>query len=105
MVAVYTGDDMAARSTACTPGSTIGINHMPGIKLPTFYALATDKVRYYGDPIALVVAESRAVAEDTLELIIEDIEMLDPIVTYADALDPEKPSLFEEFGRQHRNEQ
>lgn len=98
VVAVYTGDDMARLSTVGTPGATIGINHMPGIKLPSFYALATDKVRYYGDPIALVVAESRALAEDALELIIEDIEMLDPIVTYADALDPDKPNLFEEFG-------
>ncbi len=64
---------------------------MPGMRSPAFYALATDKVRYVGDPIAMVVAEDRYVAEDALELIVEDIEMLDPIVTYEDALDPAKP--------------
>jgi carbon-monoxide dehydrogenase large subunit len=98
VVAVYTGEDMASRSTAGTPGSAIGMNAMPGLKIPSFYALSTDKVRYVGDPIALVVAESRAIAEDALELIVEDIEMLDPIVTYADALDPSKPVIFEELG-------
>ncbi|HEX5587627.1 MAG TPA: xanthine dehydrogenase family protein molybdopterin-binding subunit [Acidimicrobiia bacterium] len=97
VVAVYTGADMESRSTAGTPGSTIGMNMMPGINIPSSYALATDKVRYVGDPIALVVAESRAVAEDALELIVEDIEMLDPVVTYADALDPSSPRIFEEF--------
>ena len=64
------------------------MNQMPGMKIPSFYALATDKVRYVGDPIAMVVAESRAIAEDALELIVEDIELLDPVITYADALDP-----------------
>src|SRR5208282_5592386 len=64
----------------------------------TFYALATDKVRHVGDPLALVVAESRYIAEDALELIVEDIEMLPPIVTYADALDPTKPPVFDELG-------
>jgi carbon-monoxide dehydrogenase large subunit len=98
VVAVYTGEDMAARSTACTPGSTIGMNAMPGIKVPSFYALATDKVRYVGDPIAVVIADSRAVAEDGLELIVEDIEMLQPVLTYSDALDPAAPVLFEELG-------
>jgi carbon-monoxide dehydrogenase large subunit len=98
VVAVFTGDDMIARSTAGIPGSTIGMNAMPGMKIPASYALATDKVRYVGDPIALVVAESRAIAEDALELIVEDIEMLEPVVTYADALDPSKPLLFEELG-------
>jgi carbon-monoxide dehydrogenase large subunit len=97
VVAVYTGEDMARLTQPAQAGSAIGINLMPGMRSPTFYSLATDKVRYVGDPIAMVVAEDRYVAEDALELIIEDIEMLEPIVTYADALDPTKPSLFEEF--------
>ncbi len=97
VVAVYTGEDMARLATIGTPGSAIGMNAMPGIKIPSFYALATDKVRYIGDPIAMVIAESRALAEDALELIVEDIEMLDPVVTYADALAPDAPLLFEEL--------
>ena len=70
---------------------------MPGLQCPAVHALATDKVRYVGDPIALVVAEDRYIAEDAVELIDEDIEMLEPVVTYEDALDPAKPPLFDEF--------
>jgi aerobic carbon-monoxide dehydrogenase large subunit len=97
VVAVYTGEDMARLTQPGQAGSAIGINMMPGMRSPAFYSLVTTKVRYVGDPIAMVVAEDRYIAEDALELIIEDIEMLEPIVTYADALDPGKPPLFEEF--------
>lgn len=41
--------------------------------------IASGKVRYVGEPIAFVVAESRAIAEDALELIALDIEELDPV--------------------------
>src|SRR5262247_2354234 len=91
VIAVYTGADMAERSS-------IGTHQMPGMKIPSFYSLATDKVRYVGDPIAMVVAESRAIAEDAVELIVEDIEWLDPVMTYEDALDPASPLIFEELG-------
>ena len=97
VVAVYTGEDMARLTQPAQAGSAIGVNLMPGMRSPAFYSLATTKVRYVGDPIAMVVAEDRYIAEDALELIIEDIEMLEPIVTYEDALDPAKPPLFEEF--------
>ena len=70
---------------------------MPGLHAPAVYALATDKVRYVGDPIALVVAEDRYIAEDALELIEEDIDWLDPVVSYDDALDDSKPPLFDEL--------
>jgi carbon-monoxide dehydrogenase large subunit len=98
VVAVLTGADVAAHSVAGTPGATIGMDRMPGIRILSFHALATDKVRYVGDPIALVVAESRAVAEDALELVVEEIEPLAPVVTYEDALDPGRPALFDELG-------
>jgi carbon-monoxide dehydrogenase large subunit len=98
VIAVYTGADMAERSTIGTPGGTIGMNQMPGMKVPSFYSLATDKVRYVGDPIAMVVAESRAIAEDAVELIVEDIDWLDPVMTYDQAFDPSSPVIFEELG-------
>jgi carbon-monoxide dehydrogenase large subunit len=97
VVAVYAGEDLARFTNPGVPGGAIGMNMMPGLKAPGVYALATDKVRYVGDPIALVVAEDRYTAEDAVELIEEDIEMLDPIVTYEDALDPTKPPLFDEY--------
>ena len=96
--AVYTGEDIARLTQPAVAGSTIGINMLPGLRSPAFHALATDKVRYVGDPIAMVVADDRYLAEDALELIGIDIEPLDPIVTYADALDPAKPPIFDELG-------
>src|SRR6185436_17096166 len=98
VIAVYTGADMAEKSTIGTPGGTIGMNQMPGMNVPCFYSLATDKVRYVGDPIAMVVAESRAIAEDAVELIVEDIDWLDPVMTYDDALNPASGLIFEELG-------
>ena len=97
VVAVYTGEDIARLSKPAQAGATTGATMMPGLRSPHFYSLATDKVRYVGDPIAMVVAEDRYVAEDALELIVEDIEMLEPVVTYEDALDPSKPRVFDEF--------
>jgi len=98
VVAVYTGEDMQAHNNAGQAGAMLGINLMPGMKSPSFHALATDKVRFVGDPIALVVAESRPIAEDACELIVEDYEMLEPIVTYEHALDPSRPPIFDELG-------
>ncbi len=74
VVAVYTGEDLKGLTEPVVGGAVSGFNMIPGMALPTFYALATDKVRHVGDPIALVVAESRRVAEDAVELVVEDIE-------------------------------
>ena len=59
--------------------------------------IAHDKVRYVGEPIAVVLADSAAIAEDALELIKVEIEEL-PIV--ADYMESEKDSslLFESIG-------
>ncbi|WP_205752264.1 xanthine dehydrogenase family protein molybdopterin-binding subunit [Cryptosporangium phraense] len=47
--------------------------------------LAQDEVRFVGDPVALVVAEDRYVAEDAAELVVVDLEPLAPVVDYATA--------------------
>jgi aerobic carbon-monoxide dehydrogenase large subunit len=47
--------------------------------------LAHDKVRYVGEPIAIIVADSAAIAEDALDLIDADIEALPPITDRAGA--------------------
>jgi aerobic carbon-monoxide dehydrogenase large subunit len=98
VVAVYTGEDMKRLTKRAQAGMASGMNQTPGTKSPWYYALSPDKVRYVGDPIAMVVAQSRYIAEDALELIVEDIEMLEAVVTYDDALDPAKPPLFDELG-------
>ena len=59
--------------------------------------LADGDVRYVGDPIAMVVAESRYLAEDAAELISVDIEPGDPVVTAAQALAEGSPRVHPEL--------
>ncbi len=61
---------------------------LAGWRDPTFYSLAVDRVRHVGDPVAIVVAESRRQAEDACELIIVDYRPLGSVATIGDALDP-----------------
>ncbi len=57
------------------------------------YTLATDRVRLVGDPVAMVVATSRSVAEDAAELVTVDYEPLEPIATIDQALEPRRPPI------------
>ncbi|GHB60113.1 xanthine dehydrogenase [Streptomyces umbrinus] len=49
--------------------------------------LAEGEVRFVGDPVAMVVATDRYIAEDAAELVVVDYEPLPPVVDYARALD------------------
>jgi carbon-monoxide dehydrogenase large subunit len=60
--------------------------------------LARDKVRYVGEPVAILVADSRALAEDAVELIEVEYEELPPVVDPLAALEDGAPRLFEEWG-------
>jgi carbon-monoxide dehydrogenase large subunit len=66
----------------------------PGYLRPVFGALADDRVRYAGDPIAVVIAESRYAAEDARDEVEVDYEPLDPVATIQQALDPATPPIF-----------
>lgn len=62
--------------------------------LPT----AVDKVRFVGEPIAVVVATDRYTAEDAAELVTVDYEPLGTVVAPRSALEPDAPLLHEEAG-------
>src|SRR3954453_21643817 len=49
--------------------------------------LAVDEVRFVGDPVALVVADNRYVAEDACDLVIVDYDVLPGVVDYLAAVD------------------
>ena len=59
---------------------------------------ATTKTRYAGEPVAVVVADNRYIAEDALELIEVDYDPLPGVAWLEDAVRPEAPLLFEEAG-------
>ena len=96
VVAVLTGADLEAM-TVQAPDPLLALFSTGG---PTaeFTLLATDKVRLVGDPVAVVIAESRYLAEDGCELVEVDYDDLPPVVTAAFALDPASPPLFENLG-------
>lgn len=67
-----------------------------GVKAPIeCWPIAVDRVRYVGEPVAVVVASSRYVAEDALDLIEVDYETLPVVVDPVAALDPTAPVLHE----------
>lgn len=70
---------------------------IPGQHLGSL-ALAIDTVRYVGQPIGIVVARSRALAEDVAELVEVDIEPLPVVVALDDALAADAPLLYPEHG-------
>jgi selenium-dependent xanthine dehydrogenase len=78
VVAVLTAEDV--------PGAK---NH--GLVIPDWPVLAYDKVRYVGDAIALVAAETEEIAEKALELIQVDYEPLPVVTSPQEALAPDAP--------------
>lgn len=60
--------------------------------------LATDRVRYVGEAIALVVAESAAEAVDAAELVEVDLDPLPAVTDVVEAMAPDAPVLFPEHG-------
>ena len=58
----------------------------------------TDKARYVGDPIAAVVAESRATAVDAAELVEVDYDPLPAVTDPFEALEPGAPVVIEAHG-------
>jgi aerobic carbon-monoxide dehydrogenase large subunit len=63
-----------------------------------FRLLADGDVRFVGEPVAVVVADSRYRAEDAVEAIELDIEPLDPVVDPERALDEDAPLVHSESG-------
>jgi carbon-monoxide dehydrogenase large subunit len=59
-------------------------------------ALATDKVRFVGDPVACVVAETIAQAKDAAEAVALDIDPLTPVMSAREAAQPGAPVLYDE---------
>src|SRR5499427_3293496 len=62
------------------------------------YCAATDRVRFVGEPVAVVVARDRYVAEDAAELVRVDYDPLPAVVDPERALEPDAPVLHEAVG-------
>jgi len=96
VAAVLTGADLEAMTV---PGPDPLLAMMGGGgPMPEYSLLATDKVRFVGDPVAVVIAESRYIAEDGCELVEVDYDDLPPVASAAVALAAGSPPLFANLG-------
>ena len=68
------------------------------IKMPPHYPLAVGEARFQGDGVAVVIAESRALAKDAAELVEVDYEPLGSVADVEKALEDGAPLVHEELG-------
>jgi len=87
--AVLTGDDVRRWSRPFVVAVKQPMEH---------WALAVERVRYAGEPVAVVVAEDRYLAEDALETIKVDYEVLPPVPGIEAAIAEDAPLLHPQVG-------
>jgi len=90
--AVYTGQDIAQHVKPLRVG---GSSVLRPVKL---YPLAVDKVRYFGEPLAVVVADNRYLAEDAVDAVSVDYELLPVVIDSEAAMAPGVALVHEEAG-------
>src|SRR5262245_8973091 len=96
VVAVLTGADLNPIA-----GPMWTTTNGPGFGGSPIFPLADHDVRFVGDPIAVVVAESRYVAEDACELIVVDLAPRPSVASFEDAMRDDSPVVHPELGANH----
>jgi aerobic carbon-monoxide dehydrogenase large subunit len=94
VLAVYTAQDL--KGVVGTVPVAVPLGHIAngmGVHGP----LAEGKVRFYGDPVAVVIAEDRYTARDARDLIEVDYEPLPAVVDVEKAMQPDASLLYEDF--------
>ena len=86
VAAVLTGQDLASDHIGPLPCAVTHIPMTTPLVVPPCHALVRGIVRYVGEPIAFVVAESEQSARDAAEAIVVEYEQLAPVVSMADAV-------------------
>src|SRR2546422_3237283 len=94
---IFTAEDIAQSSNGSVPTVPLRLAPLPELVPFEQPVIAHEKVRYVGEPVAVVVADSLALAEDALDAIELDIEPL-PAVADRRAAAKNETLLFEEHG-------
>jgi carbon-monoxide dehydrogenase large subunit len=94
VVAVFTGADLAADNIGPLPCAVTQIPMASPLVVPPCHALARDVVRYVGEPIAFVVADSEQGARDAAEAVVVDATPLTPVISLADAVQAGSPQVW-----------
>ena len=88
VIGVLTAADMPGLKTIPMRTGVI-----PGLERSQQTPIVTDKVRYVGDPVAVVVSDSRYIAEDALELIDVEYQALGVVTDARQSMQPGAPQL------------
>ncbi|WP_029032021.1 xanthine dehydrogenase family protein molybdopterin-binding subunit [Salinarimonas rosea] len=91
---VFTGADIAE---VCTPWVAV-LAHLKGLKSPPQHALATDRATWVGEPVAAVLATTRAAAEEAASLVEVAYEALPVVTDMMSALDETTPVIHPDLG-------
>ena len=95
VVDVLTWQELQAH---CQP--VVGVlNHLPGMTSAPQWPLAQDVARWQGEPVVMVLAESRALAEDAIDRVMIDWEPLDALTDPHLALQPQSAPIHAELPR------
>ena len=94
VIAVLTGADLVDH---VIPYEGV-LTHLAGLRSPPQYPLAVDVARWQGEPLVMVVATSRAIAEDACALVEIEMEPLAAATDMETALSPDTPVIHEAFG-------
>ncbi|HET9019064.1 MAG TPA: xanthine dehydrogenase family protein molybdopterin-binding subunit, partial [Acetobacteraceae bacterium] len=97
VVAIYTGDDFVNIGGLPCGWQIHNKDGSPMVE-PKHPVLAHGKVRHVGDPIAVVIAETRQQAKDAAELLDIELEDLPSVALLADAVKPGAPAVHDEAG-------
>jgi carbon-monoxide dehydrogenase large subunit len=97
VVAVYTGHDVTADRLGM-PKANMPRKRPDGKPMfaPQRPPLVTDRVRYVGDPVVMVIAETLAQAKDAAELVNIDYEPLPSVTSTEDTVKPGAPAVWDE---------
>jgi carbon-monoxide dehydrogenase large subunit len=96
VLGVWTGADLASAGYGpYTCGLPLKNRDGTPLKQTNRTALMSDKVRYVGDPVAFVVAETLAQARDAAEAVVLDIEPLPAVTSAEEAAKPGAPQLYD----------
>src|SRR5579884_313885 len=97
VLAVYTAADLQAGGIGPLPPRQI-MNNRDGTPMlsPVRWALASDKVRHVGEAVAVVVAETVALAKDAADAVAVEIEPLPAVTEASRAAAPDAPLLYDD---------
>ena len=98
VIAVYTGQDLKDAGVGPIPNVTPFQNRDGSDMLRTLRpAVAVDKIYHVGEIVAIVVAETTALAQDAVDLIMLDVDLLPALTDIREAAKPDAPQLHDDI--------